>query len=185
MQPDENGVNGRVSHSIPFKPLINGSTDIPELKVQYFDPATGRLETLVQQTEKTFSLGIYSHIILVLFFTTFIVILAGWLLRYISGRMIYRKQYRQAVVKIKQANTTKEAVIGIRMLSEAEGWPANNLSLSDWLQRWKKQKQSAPELDRTIQTLSQIHYDSKNLLNRQVKLENVTVELASLVATGC
>lgn len=182
MQTDESGVNGRVSHSIPFKPLANGYTDIPSLEIKYFDPLTGRLETLVHQTEPSFSFGIFSRITVTLFFVVFILVLARQIFAYITGRIRYRKKRQQAVLKIRQANTTKDAVIGIRMVSKTEGWPAN-ISLTNWLQRWKKQYHSAPELDGIIQSLSLMHYDSKNKVNLQENLGEITARLAKFVAT--
>jgi hypothetical protein len=57
MHPDSSGVRGRVNHTIPFKPLSNGLTNLPSLKIQYFDPTTGKLESVVQQTKRPISMG--------------------------------------------------------------------------------------------------------------------------------
>ncbi|GMR06985.1 MAG: hypothetical protein BMS9Abin25_1631 [Gammaproteobacteria bacterium] len=182
MQPDNEGVNGRVNHTIPFKPLQNGFADIPSLKIQYFDPATGRLETLVHQAEKPFSAGIISRLLLVLLLAVFILTLVWGLYRHLLTRIRYRKLHQQAILRIRQAETSQEVVAGLRQAGEAEGWPVN-LSLTDWLVRWRKKYQSDAELDQTIKSLALIHYDSENEMNLQKNRQTITTELADLVAS--
>jgi len=182
MQPDSKGVNGRVSHTIPFKPLQNGFVDIPSLKIQYFDPVTGRLETLVHQAEKPFSAGIISRLLLVLLVAVFILALVGWLYRHLLTRIRYRKRHQQAILRIRQADTSQEVVAGLRQAGEAEGWPAN-LSLTDWLARWNKKYQSDPKLDQTIKSLALLHYGKGKAMNLLKDRQIMITDLVDLVAS--
>lgn len=181
MQPDNKGIHGRVNHTIPFKPLQNGFADIPSLKIQYFDPATGRLVTLVHQAEKPFSAGIISRFLLVLFLAMFILTLIWGLYRYLLTRIRYKKRYQQAILHIRQATTSQDVVAGLRLAGEAEGWPVN-LSLTNWLVRWKKRYRSDTKLDRILKSLALIHYGSENGMNLQKNRQTITTELADLVA---
>jgi len=182
MQPDNEGVHGRVNHTIPFKPLKNGFVDLPDLKIQYFDPATGRLETFVHNTEKPISAGIISRFLAVLLLTVFILALVWILYRHLLSRFRYRKLHQQAILHIRQASTTQDVVTGLRLAGKTEGWPVN-LSLTDWLLRWKKKYQSNAELDQAIKSLSLIHYDSENKMNLQKNRQTISSELADLVSS--
>ncbi|MEA1888576.1 MAG: hypothetical protein U9N50_02170 [Pseudomonadota bacterium] len=179
MQPDNKGVHGRVNHTIPFKPLENGFTDIPSLKVQYFDPATGRLETLVHPAEKRFSAGIISRLLAVLLLAVFILTLLIVIFRHLRKRIRYKKLHQQAILHIRQANTSQDVVAGIRLAGSAEGWPVN-LSLTDWLARWKKKYQSDPELDQTLESLALLHYGRENEIDTQEHRQTTNIDLAEL-----
>jgi len=185
MQPDNKGVHGQVNHTIPFKPLENGFLHLPSLKVQYFDPATGKLETLVHPAEKPFSAGIISRLLTALLLAVFILTLVSALFRHLHNRIRYRKLRQQAIERIRQASTSRDVVAGLRLAGEAEGLPVN-LSLTDWLAHWKMKYQTSPELDQTIRSLALLHYGSKNgmnlLENRQTKNIDLS-KLADLLAS--
>jgi hypothetical protein len=182
VKPDSNGVHGRVDHKIPFKSLQNGFADMPSLKIQYFDPATGRLETLLHNVKPAFSAGIIVRLLTALFITAFLLTLAMTLYRYLLGRIRYRKLHQQAILSIRQANTSADVVAGLRLAGEAEGWPVN-LSLTDWLKLWKKKKQADPELEQTILSLASQHYGKSKELDLQ-KNSHMANKLADIVATG-
>ena len=179
MQPDNMGVHGRVNHTIPFKPLENGFTNLPSLKIQYFDPATGRLETLVHPAEKPFSAGIISRLLAVLLLAVIILTLLIAIFRHLRKQIRYRKLHQQAMERIRLANTPRDVVTGLRLAGVAEGWPAN-LSLTDWLTRWKKKYQSDPELDQTLESLALLHYGHENEMGSQENRLTTNIDLAEL-----
>ncbi len=179
MQPDHMGVHGRVDHTVPFKPLKNGFTDIPSLKIQYFDPATGRLETLVHAAEKPFSAGIISRLLAILLLSVFILALLIAVFHHLRKRIRYRKLHQQAISLIRQASTCKDVIAGLRLAGSAEGWPAN-LSLTDWLARWKKKYQSGPELDQALESLALLHYGHENEMNSQKKWQTTNIDQSEL-----
>ncbi|MFW2440338.1 MAG: hypothetical protein ACN4GR_13310 [Arenicellales bacterium] len=179
MQPDNKGVHGRVNHTVPFKPLVNGFINLPSIKVQYFDPATGKLETLVHPAESPFSAGLISRLLAALLLAVIILTLLRVLFRHLHSRIRYRRQHRQAIERIRQANTSQDIVAGIRLAGEAEGLPVN-LSLTDWLAHWEKKYQSSPELDQTIKSLALLHYGSKNEMTLQENRQPTDIDLSEL-----
>lgn len=56
------GVNARVVHRVPFSALGDGRLALPTLRVDYFDPATGRLERAVHQPLRPLVLGIPARV---------------------------------------------------------------------------------------------------------------------------
>jgi hypothetical protein len=179
MQPDNMGVHGQVNHTIPFKPLKNGYIDLPSLKIQYFDPTTGRLETLVHPAKKPFSAGIISRLLAILLLAVIILTLLVAIFRHLRKRIRYGRLHQQAMERIRQANTPRDVVTGLRLAGVAEGWPAN-LSLTDWLARWKKKYQSDPALDQTLESLALLHYGDENEMDSQENRLTTNIDLAEL-----
>jgi hypothetical protein len=157
MHPDSRGVHGRVDHTIPFKPLSNGLTNLPGLKIQYFDPVTGRLESVEHEAERPISTGIAARILAILILLAALLYLWKRLYRYIHNRVKYRNRRLNALKMIKQAETKEDVLAGLRLVGKAEGWPAN-LTLSDWLECWKMKYLTEPQMKEAIQSLSNYCY---------------------------
>lgn len=181
IKPDESGVNGSVVHSIPFKPLANGAVSIPDLNIQYFDPETGLLETLVHKTTKHYSFGIISRSLALILVGLLLLFLGASLFHTISEKIRDKKRRQQAEIQIRQAASAEELIIGVRMVSTAEGWPSN-ISLTDWLERWKKKGRTTVDIDELIQSLSLLRYAGNHQIISAKKMGNITTELANIVS---
>lgn len=176
VHPDNKGVHGRVTHTIPFKPLQNGFLDLPELKIQYFDPASGRLETIVHRAEQPFSASMQIRFLIILILSILLVYLLTRTYRYIGARLQYKKQHQLAVDKIRHANTIDDAIAGLRMIGKAEGW-STNLTIYKWLELWQQRYQVDDKLETCTRSLSDIYYGN----SEQHNLKNLIHELAELV----
>ena len=186
-KPDNAGVHGKVEHLIPFKPLHNGLTQLPLLQVQYFDPFTGKIESAVHRPERSFALSSSVRLIglLLVLAITFKLIIS----LYRSGRQysLYRKQKNLAISQIKQANSARDLVSGLRQVAIAEGWPGN-LCLGDWLQYWQQKYQAEKRLQDDLRTLTALLYGNKEDADksgetvRQPELQKLAENLADAVA---
>jgi len=176
MHPDSKGVHGRVNHTIPFKPLSNGLINLPALKIQYFDPITGRLESITHQTKRPISIGTATRILAIFIFLVVLLYLWKGLYRYIHSRVKYRKRRLNALEMIKQAKTKEEVLAGLRLLGRSEGWPAN-LTLSEWLECWQMKYLTEPQLKEAIQSLSNYCYG----LAKENSLQAIISSLAKLL----
>ena len=171
VHPDNQGIHGRVDHLIPFKSLKNGFTNLPTLKIQYFDPATGRLESTTHETERPLSISTTVRVLLALILIIISLYLSLLLLRFIYKRLRYRKQYLSAIQKIRHAQTFMDVRAGLRMVATAESWP-ENLSLSEWAERWRMKYQPSPQFDETIISLSRAYYGNDNKLKSVTNVDN-------------
>ena len=171
VHPDNQGIHGRVDHLIPFKSLKNGFTNLPTLKIQYFDPATGRLESTTHETERPLSISTTARILVALILIIISLYLSLLLVRFIYKRFGYRKQYLNAIQKIRHAETFMDVRAGLRMVARAESWP-ENLSLSEWAERWRMKYQPSPQFDETIISLSRAYYGNKNKLKSVTNVDN-------------
>ena len=173
MYPDNEGVHGRVTHTVPFKPLRNGYIDLPPLNLQYFDPDTGRLESIVHKGEKSLSTGILIHFLTVLFLIAVVLYLSRRLYRYFHTRFLYQKQRLFALETIRQATTHEDVLAGLRLAGKAEGWPSN-LTLSEWLVHWTSKYQSNQTLKDCIETLSDCCYGQAEGNHLQALISSLT-----------
>ncbi len=182
MQPDTEGVHGQVRHSIPFKPLTTGFTRIPIIQVQYFDPESGRLETLIHRTKRSFSIGALSRFIVLLLFVVLFLFLAKAFFHRVARYQRYRKHHQQAVFQIRQARSAAEALKGLRAAGLAEGWP-QNISLTDWLAHWKMKYRTSAEFDQSIQSLALIYYGNTEETRQKKNVSTLVSVLAEHVAS--
>jgi hypothetical protein len=143
--------------NISIKPLSNGLTKLPGLKIQYFDPVTGKLESVVHQTKSPISIGNATRILAIFISLIVLLYLCRRLYQYIHSHVKYRNRRLNALEMIKQAETKEDVLAGLRSLGKAEGWPAN-LTLSKWLECWKMKYLAEPQLKECIQSLSNYCY---------------------------
>ena len=169
---DADGVRAQVIHEVPFKPRRTGTVDLPRLKLQYFDPDTGRIESIYYQTPPVTA---WNAPIIMLFAVLMIVLLvrgASWLIQ----RYTRHRQRESAILAVSEAGTAKEIQLGLRRYAAAEGWPAN-LTLSDFLRIWQQRYCTSTELTILLQRMSQQLYGGA--LN--LPLENVQTNLVHLL----
>ena len=158
---DSNGTQASVVHQVPFKPLRSGSVDLPKLKIQYFDPDTGRIETFYHQTDPPMAWNVPLIVTTVL--VTLGLAVLGW--RLVARRYIrYYARYRQkqiALQMVQQAKSAQEIFIGLRRYALAEGWPAN-LTISDYGIYWQQQYRVSADFGALLQRLSRTLYGGQS-----------------------
>lgn len=179
MQPDRKATNASVVHSIPFKPLKNGLTELPVISIQYFDPEAGRLESVTHLTENPITAG--SGLLILLLLSMVLLLIYMWkkLYQYIHRRIQYKVQRRHALMSIQLAKTKEDVLAGLRLAGKAEGWP-ENISLSDWLKRWQAKYRTGVQLEKIIQLLSAYCYGRID----ENKLKSITLILTDQLKTA-
>jgi hypothetical protein len=185
--PDDAGVNGKVEHLIPFKPLHNGLTKLPLLQVQYFDPLSGKIETAVHRPERSFAASSTVRISGLLLLLAITLKLMIWLYRSGQQKVHYRKQKNLAISQTKKANSARDLIFGLRQVAIAEGW-SGNLCLGDWLQLWQQKYQADERLQDDLKILTALLYgnkedtDKRGEAERQPELQKLAENLADTVA---
>lgn len=158
-RPDSIGVNGRVEHTVPFKTRKNGTTVLPDLKTLYFDPTTGKLETVIHKNERLISSGTAVRLLAPLTFAAFVLYLSFLLSRYWNKRIRYAKQRQSALSLMRKASTAADLVTGLRQLGSVEGWPSN-ITLSEWLKHCQDNYKCDNKLEQLLEELSCHYYGS-------------------------
>ncbi len=152
-QIDARGVLAQVTHEVPFKAQHIGTVDLPQLKVQYFDPDTGRIENIYHNTPPPMA---WNAPVIVLV-TVILIALLAWGVRWFIRQYTHHKQRQSAISAICDAHTAKEIFFGLRCYAAAEGWPAN-MTLSDFQRFWEQRYHVPKELSELLRCLSEQLY---------------------------
>ena len=161
MRPDRDGVHGEMTVRQPLKPLGFGRLALPEPRIDYFDPVSGRLERLVYRPPRPW---IYhpTGLLLALFP---ILVGIGILVARLGARLTHGRQRRQARRRLLCELATQQDPHRIRAalkpLAELEGWPAN-LTLAQWARRWRSRYRVDAEFDRLFEQLSTCCYGGES-----------------------
>ena len=159
--PDSNGVRGEASYNIPFEPLSNGLLTFPSLRVQYFDPDTGRIGTIYHQIPSIFSLSLFWRITLISTSISAVVTLFLFIVHSLRIKLQRKKLRTHAMRLISQANEWNELRDALDRLAKAEGWPGN-LTLSAWLKHWQSHYSAPDQLLDLFQQLSSHCYSGNH-----------------------
>jgi len=159
-RPDADGVHGLIRHRIPLKSLASGRVPLPRLRLQYFDPNTGRIVVVTTTPERPLALSLPVLILLALLVAGLI----GGFAKLLGPRAISRwRRYRlrrQALARLHEAADPQALRSTLRLFARAEGWPTN-LSLSAWLEYWRRDYQLPDELATAITQLRATSYGAR------------------------
>lgn len=123
-------------YRVPFKPTGLGLIDLPRLRVQFFDPESGKIVTHFVSLGRVPSLPAS-----LIHLGTLLLVAAGlWVLRSALRALArYRRRrhaYRAAREAVAAAAVTPAQLrAALALIAEAEAWPAN-LTVTAWLEHW-------------------------------------------------
>ncbi|WP_455210245.1 hypothetical protein, partial [Kaarinaea lacus] len=153
LQINTSGVQAQVFHEIPFKAQRIGAVNLPPLKVQYFDPDTGRIETIYHQIPSPTAWNIPIIAVITGLIVIFLLKIGKWSVR----QHIRYTEQQSAIQTVSQAQSSQELVHGLRRYALAEGWPWN-LTLSAFLSLWEQRYDVSAEFKASLQSLSRSLY---------------------------
>jgi len=155
-----NSLISAVNHSIPFKALESGFLKLPKIKLQYFDPISGKIKTVTSPTKDIFVLSFLWHIVLSIFILSILIY---------ALKISYKKWQQFEFSKMKRAHAIQTLAEGnnikgiresIRLLAESECW-SKNVTLSQWGVCWKNKYKVDNNFETLMSTLSTYFYSSK------------------------
>jgi hypothetical protein len=156
---NQSGMQSQITHRIPFKAKHNGRLKLPDLRIQYFAPDTGKIETITYQPKIPFVLSMGWRL-LIAAFLCLLLFRAGQLLYQRIAHSVKRHRLRQsAFQQIKTATSADDIRHGLSMLSAAENWPTN-LTLRQWAAHWKNSYKVNAHFDPAFNWLSQACYQT-------------------------
>jgi len=159
MQPDKSGVHGQVTHHLPFKAKRSGIISLPELRLQTFDPNSGRLTIVTHPSQRFFVLSQNWRWLLGGIFVLFLFWIIKRVFQYLHFKMDRHKKRKFALKELKQSKDALTLRAAIKLLGEAEGLPYN-LSLSEWADSYRDNFNT--EFEQTVTRVSRFCYsDSK------------------------
>lgn len=163
LEADENDARNSSTHSyqLPFTIKTMGLVKLPAVRLQYFDPSTGKIETHSQPVGRILSLPQWLIYAVSLGLLLVLYRLLQCLYRFSRNRYRAYCGYRTALDRFQQASTVQDIRDGLAAIAVAEGWPAN-LSLAMWLAHWQSRYPRMRHLSENVRQLEDWLYgDSK------------------------
>lgn len=170
--------SSQVSHSIPFKPTASGVLSLPQIRLQYFDPESGTIKSVIHQADNVFVLNLFWKI----FTGALALLFLAWL--FIQAQKKWQRvqfsklKYQQAITLLTEQENAQAIRESLKLIAEAEYWKTN-LTITQWCQLWKDKYKTDSEFNLSCAQLSSLCYQqqsnniapnvSKRLLNLIVK----------------
>lgn len=159
MDPDIAGIHGKVVYQIPFKALQSGLLSFPDIRFQYFDPDTGRLNNVSLITSKYWVVSKVFRILLGFGLLLILAFIARFLYLYVRQQYNVRASHMQAIQAMQQSADIISFRNAMKKFAQAEGWPAN-LTLTEWGRRWQDTFITNDTDNDLINTLSKLLYSN-------------------------
>jgi hypothetical protein len=156
------GIHSVADYRLPFTLHSQGLPSLPALRVQYFDPATGKIhgDDICWPRLMVVNRWLAACIGLVL---GLLLLRGGWYLVNIVHRQWCCLQgYRQAVTQLASATTPQSIKQVLMSIARAERWPAN-LTLQQWHTQWLTRRARIHFNDAVLNALSQSLYHAHPL----------------------
>jgi len=160
-----------ISHSeyeIPLTVKQSGRTTLPDFRLDYFDPDTGRIVSLKTDEQTVYALNRWLFYLLI-----GMLMIALWFgirtLLPVAQRHIRRLHgYTRVLALLPQADSDETVIRLLHELAGKEGWPAN-LTLAHWSQYWQNRYVPDPRIDQAIEGLMLKRYAGQPLDIRPIR----------------
>jgi hypothetical protein len=144
-------------YQIPFKAEMPGLLSLPDIRLQYFDPATGKIRTRMQPMGSVWVINTWISYGVILG----LLVLVLWAARrgYCWTGRQYRvhRQYRKALKAFRQAGDAPALKAGLMEIARAESWPLS-LTLKEWQHKWMRRYPHFSEAEEILSRLQQQLY---------------------------
>ena len=152
----------------PFVPRAMGRVQLPALRLQYFDPASGKLVTRHHASGRYLSLPRGLVWVAVALLAVGVLWTLRALFRFLARRLRIRRGYRRALRTLQRAGTPAELKAALLEIAVAEAWPPN-LTLDAWRRRWVARYPRLDWIDGDIQRLQAWHYGRRDAALEEVR----------------
>ncbi|WP_457665963.1 hypothetical protein [Thiolapillus sp.] len=148
---------GQRTYRIPYELNGMGLVTLPTLRLQYFDPTSGKLQTREQPLGSMVSLSPWVAYLLLFILLLGLLLISVKIYRWIQQRYHRYRNYRKALHLFNQADSASGFKEGIREIARAEHWPVNT-TLNAWLEHWTARYPQAASMARGIGLLQSKTY---------------------------
>jgi hypothetical protein len=131
---DGNGIQQQLRYDIPVVARHLGIYQLPELRLQYFDPASGTLKTAHVHGASVLILNPWVKGMVLLLMLVFAIGLLRYVLRWLARQWRRYQTYQQALQQLPQSDSLPAIRQVMQTMAQAEGWPTN-LTYRQWQRR--------------------------------------------------
>ncbi len=157
-QTTVDGVHSSRTVTIPFVAGGSGRIPLPILRLQYFDPDTGRLVRVATQAQSVWVLGTGWRISLSAICLAALLYGATHTWRVVRAAHARSKRERALLREIRAAGRASEVRRALQHFGHDQGWRLNG-SLQTWLLRFTQHYRSVdPRLEQNLVTLNRLEF---------------------------
>jgi hypothetical protein len=144
-------------YQVPFTPVAMGRVSLPSLRLQYFDPATGKIVTEHHVLGSRVSIARWVIQAGAAVLLLGLLVLARYLYRVIERKWRVFLAYRAALHDLRRAVTPGDIKAALMRIAVAESWRGHH-TLQSWLHNWKSRYPGLPSLEQDMLRLQAMHY---------------------------
>ncbi len=171
---DSSNIYGEKMVDIAFTPTGNGYAPFKNIKIQYFNPETGRLETLHFEHQKLLLLNWFLQILLFVFIAIVIFKLLISSIVLFNQLWLKYKYQRLFLRTIQQANTVYEIKAALKLFSKSENWPTN-ISIGKWLLKYRSKYYVTNNIVNAFENVNNMLYSKEVTDENSVLLNKNTI----------
>lgn len=147
----------RLDYRVPYVATGFGPSQLPTMRVQVFDPASGTLVTQQHALGSIMSVPRWLQVLLAVM-AVLVVVYFGERALY-ALRAYWRKLriYREATRKIRDADNAQDIRQALTAIARAEAWPAN-ITVDNWARRWTRRFFTSDNLMQCLNQLQALLY---------------------------
>ena len=146
-----------INYRIPFTIETAGLLQFPQLKIQYFDPQTGKISTKHFNNKRLFVVTQWLVIVLYLVGIGVLTWIAGRIIKITRSSMRRHYVYFQALQQLYNPESVDDLKISLDIMSQAESWPDNS-TIKQRLARWNAVQPELSEVTEKIGPLQELIY---------------------------
>jgi len=163
-------------YEIPLSVKQSGRISLPELRLDYFDPAVGRITSLIAANKVVYAINRWLFYLLVAILLVTLWIGIHKLLPVVKRHVRRLHGYIRVLALLPLADSDERVIKLLRELARKEGWPAN-LTLAHWLQCWQNHYAPDTRLEQAVEALMLKRYAGQPVDIRQVR-EQIHIALS-------
>ena len=122
-------------YRVPFAPKTIGLVSLPSMRLQYFDPATGKIRTHTQSLGSFIAVSQWIVYAVAAALSVVAIVLLRFAWRWFKRKLQIYRCYRTALRRLRHADTPQAIKTALMEIAGAEFWPTN-LTLAAWLHHW-------------------------------------------------
>jgi len=174
----KNVLQSQILHHIPFKAINNGSLQLPDLALQYFDPRNAKIIKVIHRAPSAYGLNLPWRITLGA--------LISFLLLWIGKKTVVKlttvvrrvRNRRLAFSALAKAESVLDLRQSLNLIAKAEGWQGN-MTLQQWQLRWQTHYRRRDGLSTLLQQISEACYGSGSQFDLAACRRSLIIELQS------
>jgi hypothetical protein len=164
----------RLDYRVPFVATGFGSSQLPTMRVQVFDPASGTLVTQQHALGTIMSVPRWLQVLLTVMVALVVFYFSVRALHVLRAYWRKFRIYREATRKIRNADNAQDIRQALIAIARAEAWPAN-ITVDNWARQWTRRFFTSDNLVQCLNQLQALLYGKAKTSVAPIQVELLSV----------